>query len=211
MLFLHQLTFSTKIIICRKTNIFIFNALANKDTCRTSNRGVYMYYVEKNFFWDMFLGVPFQVGLFRGSALTVLPCCRFVPHSQCSRAGRTRCFSLSVLSRCRFVPHLQCYRSVRTASFHPRFLPRCRFVPRLQCSRTVRSAAFHPRFLPRCRFVPRLQCYRTASDSLAPLLSLTQRNACQPYCRDTCPRHGAVRQSGIPAAYPTAALRSAVG
>ena len=84
----------------------------------------------------MFLGVPFQVGLFRGSALTVLP---------------------------------------------------------------------------RCRFVPRLQCYRTASDSLAPLLSLTQRNACQPCCRDTCPRHGAVRQSGIPTAYPTAARRSAVG
>ena len=84
----------------------------------------------------MFLGVPFQVGLFRGSALTVLP---------------------------------------------------------------------------RCRFVPRLQCYRTASDSHAPFLSLTQRNACQPYCRDTCPRHGAVRQSGILAAYPTAALRSAVG
>ena len=83
MLFLHQLTFSTKIIICRKTNIFIFNALANKDTCRTSNRGVYMYYVEKNFFWDMFLGVPFQVGLFRGSVLTVLPSCRFVPHLQC--------------------------------------------------------------------------------------------------------------------------------
>ena len=161
MLFLHQLTFSTKIIICRKTNIFIFNALANKDTCRTSNRGVYMYYVEKNFFWDMFLGVPFQVGLFRGSVLTVLPSSRFVPH-------------------------LQCYRTVRTASFHPRYLPRCRFVPRLQC-------------------------YRTASDSLAPLLSLTQRNACQPYCRDSCPRHGAVRQSGVPAASPTAALRSAVG
>ena len=106
--------------------------------------------------------------------LSVLPRCRFVPHLQCYRAGRTRCFSLSGLSRCRFVPHLQCYRTVRTASFHPRFLPRCRFVPRLQCSRTVRSAAFHPRFLPRCRFVPRLQCYRTASDSLAPLLSLTQ-------------------------------------
>lgn len=84
----------------------------------------------------MFLGVPFQVGLFRGSVLTVLPRCRFVPH---------------------------------------------------------------------------LQCYRTASDSLAPFLSLTQRNAYQPYCRDTCPRHGAVRQSGIPTAYPTAALRSAVG
>lgn len=136
MLFLHQLTFSTKIIICRKTNIFIFNALANKDTCRKSNRVVYMYYVEKIFFLDMFLGVPFQVGLFRGSVLTVLP---------------------------------------------------------------------------RCRFVPRLQCYRTASDSLAPFLSLTQRNACQPYCRDSCPRHGAVRQSGVPAASPTAALRSAVG
>ena len=54
MLFLHQLTFSTKIIICRKTNIFIFNALSNKDTCRTSNRGVYMYYVEKNFFGYVF-------------------------------------------------------------------------------------------------------------------------------------------------------------
>ena len=63
MLFLHQLTFSTKIFICRKTNIFIFNALANKDTCRKSNRVVYMYYVEKIFFLDMFLGVPFQVGL----------------------------------------------------------------------------------------------------------------------------------------------------
>ena len=96
----------------------------------------YMYVIQKKFFLDMFLGVPFQVGLFRGSALTVLPRCRFVPH---------------------------------------------------------------------------LQCYRTASDSLAPLLSLTQRNACQPYCRDTCPRHGAVRQSGVPAASPTAALRSAVG
>lgn len=69
MLFLHQLTFSTKIFICRKTNIFIFNALANKDTCRKSNRVVYMYYVEKIFFWDMFLGVPFQVGLFRRSTL----------------------------------------------------------------------------------------------------------------------------------------------
>ena len=29
-------------------------------------------------------------------------------------------------------------------------------------------------------------------------------------CRDTCPRHGAGRQSGIPAPYITAALRSAV-
>ena len=38
----------------------------------------------------MFLGVPFQVGLFRGSALTVLPRCRFVPHLQCYRAGQTR-------------------------------------------------------------------------------------------------------------------------
>ena len=141
---------------------------------------------RKNFILDRFLGVAFQGGLFRGSVLTVLPRCRFVPHLQCYRAGRTRCFSLSVLSRCRFVPHLQCYRTVRTASFHPRFLPRCRFVPRLQC-------------------------YRTASDSLAPFLSLTQRNACQPYCRDPCPRHGAVRQSGVPAASPTAALRSAVG
>ena len=54
MLFLHQLTFSTKIIICRKTNIFIFNALANKDTCRKSNRVVYMYYVEKIFFGYVF-------------------------------------------------------------------------------------------------------------------------------------------------------------
>lgn len=87
MLFLHQLTFSTKIFICRKTNIFIFNALANKDTCRKSNRVVYMYYVEKIFFLDMFLGVPFQVGLFRGSVLTVLPRCRFVPHLQCYRTA----------------------------------------------------------------------------------------------------------------------------
>ena len=54
MLFLHQLTFSTKIFICRKTNIFIFNALANKDTCRKSNRVVYMYYVEKIFFGYVF-------------------------------------------------------------------------------------------------------------------------------------------------------------
>ena len=38
----------------------------------------------------MFLGVPFQVGLFRGSVLTVLPRCRFVPHLQCYRAGQTR-------------------------------------------------------------------------------------------------------------------------
>ena len=38
----------------------------------------------------MFLGVPFQVGLFRGSALTVLPRCRFVPRLQCYRAGQTR-------------------------------------------------------------------------------------------------------------------------
>ena len=45
---------------------------------------------RKNFFLDMFLGVPFQVGLFRGSALTVLPRCRFVPHLQCYRAGQTR-------------------------------------------------------------------------------------------------------------------------
>ena len=36
------------------------------------------------------MGVPFQVGLFRGSALTVLPRCRFVPHLQCYRAGQTR-------------------------------------------------------------------------------------------------------------------------
>ena len=35
------------------------------------------------------MGVPFQVGLFRGSALTVLPRCRFVPRLQCYRAGRT--------------------------------------------------------------------------------------------------------------------------
>lgn len=62
MLFLHQLTFSTKIIICRKTNIFIFNALANKDSCRTSNRGVYMYYVEKIFFWICFWAFPFRSG-----------------------------------------------------------------------------------------------------------------------------------------------------
>ena len=58
---------------------------------------------------------------------------------------------------------------------------------------------------------PSLAMLQNGSDSLAPFLSLTQRNACQPCCRDTCPRHGAVRQSGIPAAYPTAALRSAVG
>ena len=62
MLFLHQLTFSTKIIICRKTNIFIFNALANKDTCRTSNRGVYMYYVEKIFVGICFWAFPFRSG-----------------------------------------------------------------------------------------------------------------------------------------------------
>ena len=42
------------------------------------------------------MGVPFQVGLFRGSALTVLPRCRFVPHLQCYRAGRTR----SLFPRC---------------------------------------------------------------------------------------------------------------
>ena len=63
MLFLHQLTFSTKIIICRKTNIFIFNALANKDTCRTSNRVVYMYYVEKIFFGICFWAVFSQCSL----------------------------------------------------------------------------------------------------------------------------------------------------
>lgn len=62
MLFLHQLTFSTKIFICRKTNIFIFNALANKDTCRKSNRVVYMYYVEKIFFWICFWAFPFRSG-----------------------------------------------------------------------------------------------------------------------------------------------------
>ena len=83
----------------------------------------------------MFLGVPFQVGLFRGSAL---------------------------------------------AFFHVAgsFLT-CNVTERLgqRCSLTIPNA------------VKRL-----------PAL-----------CRDTCPRHGTCRQSGILAAYPTAALRSAVG
>ena len=135
MLFLHQLTFSTKIIICRKTNIFIFNALANKDTCRTSNRGVYMYYVEKFFFWICFWAFPFRSG----------------------------------------------YSGV---------------PPSLSSTLQARSS---------------LAMLQNGADSVAPLLSLTHGNACQPYCRDTCPRHGTCRQSGIPAAYPTAALRSAVG
>ena len=136
MLFLHQLTFSTKIIICRKTNIFIFNALANKDTCRKSNRVVYMYYVEKIFFFGYVFGR--------------------------SLSGRA----------------IQGFRPHRSSTLQVR---------------------------------PSLAMLQNGSDSLAPFLSLTQRNACQPYCRDSCPRHGAVRQSGVPAASPTAALRSAVG
>ena len=54
---------------------------------------------RKNFFLDMFLGVPFQVGLFRGSVLTVLPRCRFVPRLQCYRAGRTRSLFSSLFFR----------------------------------------------------------------------------------------------------------------
>ena len=59
----------------------------------------YMYVIQKKFFLDMFLGVPFQVGLFRGSVLTVLPRCRFVPHLQCYRAGRTRSLFSSLFFR----------------------------------------------------------------------------------------------------------------
>ena len=185
----------------------------------------------------MFLGVPFQVWLFRGSALTVLPRCRFVPHLQCYRAGQTRSLFPLCSSALQVRPSLAMFQSGADTLLFPLRPFALQVRPSLamlqngsdsivppslsstlqvrpslaKCYRTVRSAAFHPRFLPRCRFVPRLQCYRTASDSLAPLLSLTQRNACQPCCRDTCPRHGAVRQSGIPTAYPTTALRSAVG
>ena len=97
-IFLQKIHNSTFLLICRKTNLFIFSALANEDTCRTCLSGIYVCYTEKIFFGYFF------------------------------------------------------WRSLSGRAIQ----------------------AFHPRFLPRCRFVPRLQCYRTASDSLAPLLSLTQ-------------------------------------
>ena len=146
-----------------------------------------MYVIQKKFFFGYVFGRSLSGRAIQG----------FRPHRSSTLQVRS---SLAMLQS-----------GADTLAFFLSVLPRCRLVPHLQCYRAGRTRCFSLSVLSRCRFVPRLQCYRTASDSLAPFLSLTQRNACQPYCRDTCPRHGAVRQSGIPAAYPTAALRSAVG
>lgn len=54
---------------------------------------------ETFFFWAF----PFRSGYSGVPSSPFFHVAGSSPHSQCSRAGRTRCFSLSVLSRCRFV------------------------------------------------------------------------------------------------------------
>ena len=166
---------------------------------------------RKKFFLDMFLGVPFQVGLFRGSALTVLPRYRFVPHLQCYRAGQTRSLFPLCSSALQVRPSLAMLQSGADTLLFPLRPFALQVRPSLAMLQNGSDSIVPPSLSSTLQVRPSLAMLQNGSDSLAPLLSLTQRNACQPCCRDTCPRHGAVRQSGIPAAYPTAALRSAVG
>ena len=86
--FLQKVTNSTKFIICRRYKVFVFNYLYFCGFCRSCSGGIYVCYTEKIFF-DVSLGVPFQVGLFRGSVLAVLPRCRLVSHLQCYRTAWT--------------------------------------------------------------------------------------------------------------------------
>ena len=67
----------------------------------------------------MFLGVPFQVGLFRGSALTVLPRCRFVPRLQCYRAGQTRSLFPLCSSALQVRPSLAMFQSGSVSGVPP--------------------------------------------------------------------------------------------
>ena len=53
-IFLQKIHNSTFLLICRKTNLFIFSALANEDTCRTCISGIYVCYTEKIFFGYVF-------------------------------------------------------------------------------------------------------------------------------------------------------------
>ena len=61
-IFLQKIHNSTFLLICRKTNLFIFSALANEDTCRTCISGIYVCYTEKIFFWICFWAFPFRSG-----------------------------------------------------------------------------------------------------------------------------------------------------
>ena len=171
-----------------------------------------MYVIQKKFFFlDMFLGVPFQVGLFRGSALTVLPRCRFVPRLQCYRTARTRSLFPLCSSALQVRPSLAMFQSGADTLLFPLRPFALQVRPSLAMLQNGSVSGVPPSLPSTLQVRSSLAMLQNGSDSLAPFLSLTQRNACQPYCRDTCPRHGAVRQSGILAAYPTAALRSAVG